>query len=427
MSQFALDLSVLRLLKSRDKYKRFHNMIPEGTVNRETQALLKRFGEYFAATEADEIRHAEFWPFLRTRYPQWKQQDIDYWQALTKPIDGSNPLGLEEQIVTNLLSADLGNKALTAIEEWRAGGEVELGEALRRAVEDYDSALTRKVKAPLAELAWDDMIAEETHDTGLHWRLRALRESTRALRAGDYGIIAMRPDRGKTTLVASEVTHFAPQLLELYPNDIRPVVWFNNEGPGRRIVSRIRQSALGLSVREIVELGAQEAQRRYIEALGGREDMIRVIDIHGFSSYEVEELIRKHRPGVAVFDMVDNIRFSGRTMNGGERTDQILETMYGETREWCVKYDMVGIATSQLSAAAENVKFPPQTDLKDSRTGKQGACDFIITGGVDNSQPQLRYIGFTKNKIKREGAKYSPNVAYVFDADRGRLVEPQEA
>jgi hypothetical protein len=32
----------------------------------------------------------------------------------------------------------------------------------------------------------------------------------------------------------------------------------------------------------------------------------------------------------------------------------------------------------------------------------------------------------TKNKIKREGAKYSPNAAYYFDADRGRLVEPTE-
>jgi replicative DNA helicase len=426
MSTFSLDLSVLRLLKDRKKFERYANVIPDGTINRETAALVKRFGEYFKATDADQVRHAEFWPFLRTRYPNWKEKDTEFWYALTKPIDLPNPLGLEEQIITNLLTKDLSNQALDYIEKWQAGGEVELGEALRQSVERYDAALQRKVKTPLIELGWDDMIEEETHDTGLHWRLRALRESTRALRPGDYGIIAMRPDRGKTTLVAGEVTYFAPQLVELYPDEVRPVVWFNNEGPGRRIVSRLRQSALGMSVREIVELGPQEAQRRYIEALGGREDMIRVIDIHGFSSYEVEDLIRKHRPGVAVFDMVDNIRFAGATINGGERTDQILEAMYGATREWCVKYDMVGIATSQLSAAAEGVKFPPQTDLKDSRTGKQGACDFIITGGVDNNQPNTRYIGFTKNKIKREGAKYSPNAAYFFDADRGRLVEPED-
>lgn len=426
MSQFALDLSTLRLLKSRQRYERFHNMIPEGSVNKETRTLLKKFGEYFKATDVQEIRHAEFWPFLVSRYPNWKEKDIAFWQALTKPIDQNNPLGYDEQVITNLLSTSLGNKALDLIEKWRAGDEVELGEALRHAVEDFDKALHRKVKTPLVELAWDDMIAEETNDVGLHWRLNALRQSTRALRPGDFGIIAMRPDRGKTTLVASEVTYMAPQLRELYPDDDRPVVWFNNEGPGRRIVSRLRQSALGMSVREVVELGPEEAKRRYVEALGGRENQIRVIDVHGYGSYDVEELIRKHRPGLVVFDMIDNLRFSGATMNGGERTDQVLESMYGAAREWCVKYEMVGFATSQLPADAEGVKFPTQAQLKDSRTGKQGACDFILVGGVDNNQPNTRYLSFTKNKIKREGAKYTPNAAYYFDADRGRLIEPAE-
>ena len=39
-----LDLSVLRLLKDRKKYERYANMIPEGTVNKETAALLRHFG-----------------------------------------------------------------------------------------------------------------------------------------------------------------------------------------------------------------------------------------------------------------------------------------------------------------------------------------------------------------------------------------------
>jgi replicative DNA helicase len=423
---FALDLSVLRLLKDRKKFERYANVIPRGTVNNETAALIKRFGEYFKATDAQRITHSEFWPFLRTRYPNWKDSDTEFWFALTRPIDLPNPDGLEDQIITNLLAADMANKSLDFIEKWRAGGEVELAEALRLTVEQYDMALQRKVRTPNVELSWEDMIEEETNDEGLHWRLRALRESTRALRSGDFGIIAMRPDRGKTTLVASEVTYMAPQLVAQYPEDFRPVVWFNNEGPGRRILSRLRQSALGLSVSEIVALGPQEAQRQYIESIGGREDMIQVVDIHGFQSYEVEDLIRKKRPGLVVFDMIDNIQFAGQTTNGGERNDQILEAMYGWGRMQAVIHDFVGLATSQISAEGEGEKYPRQTQLKDSRTGKQGACDFIVTGGVDNNQPNTRYIGMTKNKIKREGAKYSPNAAYYFDADRGRLVEPTE-
>jgi len=426
VSAFALDLSVLRLLKDRKKYERFANMIPSGTVNEQTAALIKRFGEYFKATDAQSIKHAEFWPYLRTRYPNWKDKDVEFWLALTRPIDTPNPVGLEDQIITNLLGTELSNKTLDFIEKWKAGGEVELGEALRATLEQYDNSLSRKVRTANAELSWEDMIAQETNDSGLHWRLSALRKSTRALRGGDFGIIAMRPDMGKTTLVASEVTFMAPQLVELHPGDFRPVVWLNNEGPGTRIISRLRQSALGLSISELVALGPVEAKRQYIEVIGGREDMIQVIDVHGFQSYEIGELLRKKRPGLVVYDMIDNIQFAGVTMNGGERTDQILEAMYGWGRNAAVMHDFVGLATSQLPGTADGIKYPPQSALKDSRTGKQGACDFIITGGVDPAAPNTRYIGMTKNKIKREGAKYSPNAAYYFDADRGRLVEPTE-
>jgi hypothetical protein len=106
------------------------------------------------------------------------------------------------------LRADLGNKALDFIEKWRAGGEMELGETLRHAVEQYDMALQRKVRTPNVELSWEDMMEEETNDDRLALALRALRESApegpalRRLRHHRHA-----PDRGKTTLVASEVTY----------------------------------------------------------------------------------------------------------------------------------------------------------------------------------------------------------------------------
>lgn len=426
MSQFNLDLTVLRLLTTRAKHDRFARLIPEGTLNRETSALVKRFGEFYKAVETDVLTHDLFWPFLRSRYPDWKEKDIEFWKALTKPIDKPNPPGMDELVATNLLSANLGNTALDLIERWKNGEEIELGAVLKREVEQFESALIRKVKQPLIELDWKDMVEEESNETGLKWRLKALNRSTRPLRGGDFGIIAMRPDRGKTTLVASEITYFAPQLMEMYGGE-RPVVWLNNEGPGRRILSRIRQSALGLGVRDIIAMGWKKAQKEYIKAIGGDEGMIRVLDVHGYGTYEIEEIIRRHNPGVVVFDMIDNIRFAGRAINGGERTDQILESMYQWAREQAVINDFVGIATSQISAEGENVRLPPQTALKDSKTGKQGACDFIMTGGTDSAVPNVRYIGMTKNKIKREGGPYSPNVGYVFDSDRGRLIEPEDS
>ena len=49
-----------------------------------------------------------------------------------------------------------------------------------------------------------------------------------------------------------------------------------------------------------------------------------------------------------------------------------------------------------------------------------------LTAGFDPSIPSARFIGATKNKLKREGMKASPEVMVQFDADRCRLSMPTE-
>lgn len=421
-----LDLSVLRMLKTRKRYERFASMVPAGTVNDTTKKMIAIMGDYFKKTQAEKVTFSEFWPVLHSRYPKWKPKDIEFWQASLRPIDKDNPEGYDQQVIQNLLAADLGNKALTLIEKWQGGEEVELGEALRVAVENFEAAMDRKVRTADVELDWDDMLTEDEQNIGLHWRLTCVARHLRALREGDFGIVAMRPDRGKTTWLSSEVGWMAPQLLTLYPNEKRPVLWLNNEGPGRRILGRIRQSTLGMSASEMRAIGAAAARKKFIEMIGGDESMIIVKDIHGFSHAEVEELIRKINPGLVIFDMIDNINFVGGTVNNGERTDQLLEAMYQWARSLAVRYKFAGIATSQISADGEGHRWPLQSWLKDSRTGKQGACDFILTGGFDPSMPNTRFIGTTKNKLKLEGSSGNPECQVMFDADRGRLREPEE-
>lgn len=426
MPELNLEIATLRMVRDRERYDRFAGMIPEGTVNKETVALLRRMGEFFKATEAKEIQHDQFWPFLRTRYPQWTTEDQEFWQAAVKPIGKANPPGLDEAIIQNLLATDLGNKAMRYIESWQNGDEVDLGPVLRQAVEDFEDSLIRKIKTPDVALDWEEMIEEETHNKGFQWRLPAIGDYMRALRPGDFGIVAMRPDRGKTSLVASEITYMAPQALELYPDEFRPIVWLNNEGPGSRILGRIRQAALGMSSLEIRDAGFMKAKQIYTDLMKGRDDLIQVLDIHGYTSWEVEELIRKKNPSLIVYDMIDNIRFSGELANAGTRTDQVLEAMYQWARVCAVKYGAAALATSQISADGEGMRYPLQSMLKDSKTGKQGACDFILTAGFDPSIPSARFIGATKNKLKREGMKASPEVMVQFDADRCRLSMPTE-
>jgi replicative DNA helicase len=119
---------------------------------------------------------------------------------------------------------------------------------------------------------------------------------------------------------------------------------------------------------------------------------------------------------------VDNIRFSGGTVNGGERTDQLLEEMYKWARNRGVKYDCGVMATSQISADGDGMPYPTLPMLKDSKTGKQGAADVIITIGASNDATleYIRFIGTTKNKLRRTGAPSSPRAEMVMDGARGR-------
>ena len=62
------------------------------------------------------------------------------------------------------------------------------------------------------------------------------------------------------------------------------------------------------------------------------------------------------------------------------------------------------------------MQFPTLGMLKDSKTGKQGACDFQLMIGASND-PNLagvRYIGLPKNKLRREGARGDPRATVNF-------------
>lgn len=420
----SLEISTIRMLTDRDKYERYARMIPDGAVNATTATIVKRMGEFFAGNDAQKATFDLFWPYLRTRYPKWTDEQREQWMYAVKPMDEPNPPGTDEQIVVNLMSQRLGNNAIQVIEKWMGGGDIDLAHALRGELENFESSVIRRAKTADVSLSWDDMLSEIANPTGLQWHSECLREHARPLTGGDFGILAMRPDRGKTSLGAYEASWMAPQVLRHWPDRVRPTIWLNNEGPGKRIISRIRQAALGLSYSELLDVGPDAARARYIELMGGHEDLIIVKDIHKFTSWDVEALIERNDPGLVIWDMIDNVRFAGGTLNNGERTDQLLESMYQWARELAVRFDHVGIAMSQLATTAEGKRYPAQSELKDSGTGKQGAIDFMVAAGYDPSMPDTRFFSMPKNKLKLEGKAGSPKCPMFFDADRSQFWLP---
>lgn len=422
-------MTLLRLLRTREEYDKLRRAVPDDVLDLKTKTILDDFGKYFREFEdVPDIEHEPFWLWFRTfAHPKLNDEQRAVYNGLLKQVQEPLDPALKAGLQARLVSAKTAARLLDGIERFNEGEEIDLGALLRSTVEQYDLEVQRKVKTPWVADDINDLLKEDENDTGFHWRLEEINLAMRPLRGGDFGIVAARPDVGKTTFTSDQLTHFAAQLDELYPGENREILWFNNEGPGNRIVKRLFQSALNATTSELVAMSQQGMiGKRYVEATGGRPHAIRVFDIHDFWNHEVEDIIRLHKPGMILLDMIDNIKFGGAVSNNGQRTDQLLEAMYQWGRIQAVKHDCPVIATSQISADGENLCYPTLSMLKDSKTGKQGAADWIMTIGYNQDFPSSRYLGLTKNKLSREGGTKQLKAEVIFDGQRGRYVTPSQ-
>lgn len=433
----SLDLTVLRLLKRRDRFDRLARAVPKQVLDPQTSTILADFQSFFAAfPDTAVVPHAEFFSWFKMKHPTLTPEQLGVYEHMLKQVQDDVAPDLEAGLMERLTAAETAYNVAALLQRWNAGDELDLYVALRNEVEQFESNTNRKVKLPWVDARIADLLADEQNDVGLHWRLACLNLSMRPMRGGDFGIIAGRPDKGKTTFLTSELSYMAQQVAQMYNNE-RHIIWLNNEGPGKRIIQRMYQSALNLTIPELVELVQQPASKGsgfahkldelYAAAMGGRIDLVRVFDVHDFWSHEIEDILRKTPGGLVVFDMVDNIKFGGGTTNGGERTDQLLEAMYQWVRILSVKYDIPMLATSQISAEGDGLQYPTLSMLKDSKTGKQGAAEFIVTIGASND-PALegsRFMGMTKNKLHRFGGPKDPRCEVRFDGARGRYNMPE--
>lgn len=403
-----LDLTLLRVLKHRQEFNKLRPGLPMRSLDSITVSIIQDFQRYYETFETHEDVDIDM---LQTRlpmwHPTWDADRVSTQQSILHQVKTDVDEDTKQGLLSDLLEFSLATETNTAIREYEDGKlELPLYQVLTRHVDTF------KMRAGAKACAWNDtpieqLLAEDMDNTGLKWRLRCMNNCMRPLRPGDFGIIAGRPDKGKTTFIASEITYMAPQL----PED-RNIVWLNNEGPSSKIRKRIYQAAIGKPMSELIKMSEEGVLvPEYIKAVG-RQDKIRVFDVHDYGIGQVEVILEQSNPGIIVYDMLDNIR--GHSSDS--RQDLQLEGMYQWARERSVKYSCVGLATSQISADGDGIAYPAMTFLKDSRTGKQGACDFIMMLGSSNEENlrHARYISVPKNKLSREDAAGDPRTEVRF-------------
>lgn len=417
----SLDVTTLQILRNKEDYDKYSKTVPHGLLDPITAAILKDYGRYFKEHTGHEHidKNAFLSAFFGTYHPKLtEEQRTQYRTVINNCLSTDVDQIVRENYISRVVEQDYTSRIMDLLRKYDDGEDINILREISTLAEQAETDLDKKVTYSFVDDHIGDLLSSDENQVGLNWRLQCLHDYMRPLRSGDFGIVAGRPDTGKTSFLASELTHLAKQITDAFKED-RPAIWFNNEGPGKRIKPRLYQAALDLSIRDMIALNKEDKLvAAYREAVGG-VDRIKIMDIHGFWNWEVEDIIKKERPAIIVYDMIDNIRFSG---NSGSRTDEVLEKMYSWAREACVKYDCIGIATSQISNDGEGDLFPTLGMLKDSKTGKQGACDFQIMIGKNNdfNSESTRGIGIVKNKLRVDGKAGDPRSQVIFDGNRSR-------
>ena len=303
-------------------------------------------------------------------------------------------------LLDEVYSTDVSNPeaVIDLLEEHRrrslAGAVVETAIAVEEGSKPVQDLLDLFSKFEHQEIAVDDakpvkMSLKDLYDSqiatpGLRWRLNCLNKSLGSLRKGDFGFIFARPETGKTTFLASEITNMVSQ-------SDGEIIWFNNEEQGNKVAIRCYQAALGVTPEELFK-DLDKYQEDFIKVTN---DKIKIFDFEYASrSSKIESILKSYNPSLIIFDQIDKIKgFKG------ERNDLELKALYQWARELAKQYAPV-IAVSQASGEAEGKLWLTMDMVDGSKTAKQGEADWILGIGKDSDNTsRSRYFNICKNKL----------------------------
>lgn len=413
-----IDLALLRILKYKEQFDKVERFIPLSAIDKKTKAIVADIGKYFEANPDEKM--LDFPSFRSSFFTVWhkglKDEDCDFYNALLTKMEDDVPDSVRKNIINQLLELEFVTDLANVVTEYQQGEEVDAVMEVKALLAKVDSQMERQSSFEYDSFLCDKFADKDMSDAGMEWPLPIMNEIYRNILGGDQYIVAARPGKGKTSFLTFLNWSMAQQM----PKG-KVILWFNNESVRQRIISRQIQSALNATNKELFELKQSgKLKDAYDKAMNGVE--VRVYDIHGKNTSFIEDIIDsvgRNNVGAIVIDMLDNVKFSTRSEL---REDQRLEQMYQWSRELGVSCDCPVFPTSQISNEGVGLLFPTENMLKDSKTGKQGACDGIIMIGAsdDPLKQTIRGLSMPKTKSKREG-QFDMREEVHFDADRGRF------
>lgn len=299
------------------------------------------------------------------------QIDPDIGVGILKQIKArQEALNLSEELVKFATGYSGIDRVHERIELWSKGYEYEEVEEIETVSDDLEYLLAETVQKP-----------------GLRWRLDSLNKSLGSLRKGNFGFLFARPETGKTTFLASEVSYMLTQLKE----DSGPIVWFNNEQVGSEVMLRMYQAYFGVTLEALLG-NPKRFKQEFQDRVQGK---FRLVDDANVDKARVEKVCKQLKPSLTIFDQVDKVKGFA-----ADREDLRLGAIYVWSRELAKTYCPV-IGVCQADGTAENQKWLTMEHVSNAKTSKQAEADWILGIGKIHADGAefSRYLNISKNKL----------------------------
>ncbi|AVI05043.1 DNA helicase [Salmonella phage vB_SpuP_Spp16] len=411
------DHNLVATLADRTRYKAYISAVPMDELGTTTKWLLNSFGKFFQDNpNAKQVDYSILETMARLKLDGEESSPVI--KLINKAREVKVTKEQMEATVSILTDMQYAGKVAQLVNRYNDGDEIDLPHEIYMETQRMRNLKGQSAESLFIEPDIHEILEEQAKDDGLKFRQIPLQEHIKGLVPPVNVAIAAGSDSGKTSFIADALTYMAPQCTKRYPD--RPIIWLSNEGVSREIWPRIYASALGKDALEMAKLSRDKLYSEYAKALGGKRNIIKVLDIHGWSMAQIAALIEEMKPIIVVIDMLANVRLAGV-----EKRHERVEALAQELRELEAIHDFIGISTFQLSADGLNQMFPPMDAIKDTKIGMQGAMDVILMMGRlnDTSYAQNRWLSTPKNKRKMVGKPGNVQAEVFFQPDISRFID----
>jgi hypothetical protein len=377
-----VELSLLRLLLTNTLYKRYRSLVDDKSLKETFRELsyLYQCLDGLRQTVDHDVSVDELEAYFWAAYPDAKK---DLYAGLFTDL---RSLQISEDVGEVLLGQIESRKQALKLSEKAfqfSQGLVSLSD-VQAAAADLGEAKAADINIDAVSTDLEQLINNVVKTPGLRWRLDSLNKSLGSLRKGDFGFIFARPESGKTTFLASEVS-------KMLDDATSPILWLNNEEQGEKVMIRIYQAYFGVTLEQLLG-NTKQFKKLFNEQVEGR---FILVDDAGIDRGRIERIVDKVRPSLIVHDQIDKTKgFKA------DRDDLVLGAIYQWGRELAKGYCPY-LAVCQSDGSGEGQKWLSMANVANAKTSKQAEADFILGIGKthDEATENIRYLNISKNKL----------------------------